>query len=91
VTNEGLELRFRKRNARQVPWRDVVKVETPTSDPTTFIGRRLSLSKLHVQGEKRPFMLVLDAGTTILTAYREQVGEYAWMKDEPAGWKHVGR
>jgi hypothetical protein len=71
VDTEGLEFRFRTRKPRNVPWEYVMRVEIPASDPTTFFGKNLSVAKLHVGGEKRPFSIRMFPAMAILKAKDE--------------------
>jgi hypothetical protein len=74
IVDDGLELSFRRRKHRFVPWGEIGKLEVPPADPRTFHGRYLRVARLHVIGEKRSFNLNINSGLSIQKALREHIG-----------------
>ncbi len=71
VKDKGIELCFRTAKPKEIDWVDVLSLEIPATDPTTFVGEHLSVAKLHVKGEKRPFSIRIPPALAILEAKRE--------------------
>lgn len=85
IVKEGLEFSFRSRDSRQIPWQDVLKIEIPTSDPTTFFGRSISQAKLRVKGEETPFYLRIPPAMSILEAKREAESSFGRINQPTDG------
>ncbi len=72
LNSDGLELSFRRREPRKIPWDEVTEVKVAPSDPTTFFGKNLSVAELNVKGERRPFAIHVLPAMAILESKKER-------------------
>lgn len=65
VTDHGIELRFRSKKPRYIPWEDVERIEMPVPDPIKIRAKPLSLAGLKIEGEADPFALTVETAKVI--------------------------
>jgi hypothetical protein len=90
IEKGGIRLVFRYKSPRFVSWDEMRWVSAPPIDPATSKGKYDRDGYLQLKG-RTFYPLYWKLAQEVRHAYRDQVGEYPPMRDEPVGWKHDNR